>query len=308
MRVGGTVKRPHRIAIDAAGHLLAVQYTDATIVVWQLDAMRPVFELAGASDALLPFRSIALSGDGRLLAFAASEGSVEIWDVPRNRLIAQTRKMEATKILRFSQDGRRLLMAGSVMGFYDMVTKRFSGVEIGSGLLDQSTLRGLSEASDAAFGADGRSIVASSGEYFARWSPGQPRSRFVICGCSGYESSVSPDGSTVAFPTRNRRVSLWDVRSGRELANWPVVNYVGRSLYLGRSGVLAVGGSTADVRHPAPTVETFRLPAGKSVGRLTLPRDVLGSADSFAFDPHGFLFVGARACLARGWFGRFRRS
>jgi WD40 repeat protein len=291
--VSGAVKRPHRIAIAAAGYYLAVQYTDATIAVWQLDSLRPVFKIAIPTETLPPFRTMVLSADGRFLAFAVSEDSVEIWDVRKNRLIARARKMEATRILRFSQDGRRLLMAGFVMGYYDIAAKRFSGVEIGSGQPANSTLFGLSEASDAVFGPGGNSIVASTGEYFATWSPGRARSRFVECGCSGYEASVSPDGATVAFPTSSRRVSLWDVRSRRELANWRLMNPSSRTFYLGRSGLLAVGGSTADVRRPIPTVELFRLPVGKPVARLTFPRDIVGSVDSFAYDPRGFLIVGA---------------
>jgi WD40 repeat protein len=285
-----------QVSIVPSGSHLAVRYSDGTILVWQLDPVKLVWRLKAPPSTYDAESAVALSPDGRLLAFDVDEywvdqevhdvHQVEVWDVGSKRRIRRLKAVDGTDVLKFSQDGRRLLAAGTSMGYYDLRTWRFSGVFINSG--QPPDVHGTSLPTGVALGSDGHTVVVSSSDYFAIWKPGQKKSRFVSVGDPG-PSSLSADGSTVAFTTAGPAVSLWDVRSGRELRNWRVANTSTSILQLNDRGLLLVGGSTA--RNYQPTIEAFRLPAGTPAGRHTLPRELTGEAEVLGYDPRGYVFL-----------------
>lgn len=285
-----------QVSIVPSGSHLAVRYSDGTILVWQLDPVKLVWRLKVPPSTDDPESAVALSPDGRLLAFDVDEywvdqevhdvHQVEVWDTGSKRRIRQLKAVDGTDVLKFSQDGRRLLAAGTSMGYYDLRTWRFSGVFINSG--QPPGADGTFLPTDVALGSDGRSVVVSSLGYFAIWTPGQKKSRFVSIGDPG-PSSLSVDGSTVAFTTTGPAVSLWDVRRGQELRNWRLANTSLSILQLNDRGFLLVGGSTA--RTNQPTIEAFRLPAGTPVGRHTLSRELVGEAKVLGHDPRGYVFL-----------------
>jgi WD40 repeat protein len=293
--VSGVLKRPYNVAIGAGGHLLATRYGDGSVVVWRLNAVEPLLRLGGPADASSRRSGLAFSADGRLLAYGAGENSAVIWDIQRNQLIAQlsgTSDPEAAAVLRFSRDGRRLLLAGAGVRIYDIPARRFSGPSTIDGVL-VGALSGSGSAVDAVFGSDDHSIIVVGDSYFATWSPGQSRASFTQCECGGGSSTVSPDGSTVTFMATSHQVSVWDMRGKHERANWRTVNPSGVVLQLGNSGFLAVGGSTDDIHRPIPTVEVFHLPGGTPLQRLTLPGNITNGIGRLTYDPQGFLFAWA---------------
>jgi hypothetical protein len=291
--LSGVPKHPYNVAIGAGGHLLATRYGDGSLVVWRLNAVEPVLRLGGPADAPSRRSGLAFSADGRLLAYGAGENSAIIWDIQANRLIARlpgTSDPEAAGVLRFSRDGRRLLLAGFGMRIYDIAARRFSGPSTIDGIPVGAPSPG-EPAVDAVFGSDDHSIVVVSGSYFATWSPGKSRASFTQCECGGGFSTVSPDGSTVTLMATSHQVSIWDIRSRHERFNWRTVNPSGVVLQLGNSGLLAVGGSTGDIHRPIPTVEVFQLPSGTPLQRLTLAGNITNGIGRLTYDPQGFLFA-----------------
>jgi hypothetical protein len=278
-----------QVAIAPLGPYLAVRYSDGTILVWRLDPVKLVLRLKIPTPTGDSQAAVALSPDGRLLAFDVDDLSVqrvEVWDTSSKHRIRQLKAVDGTDVLKFSQDGRRLLAAGTSMGYYDLRTWRFSGVFINSGQPPDAD--GMFLPTDVALGSDRHSVVTSSLDYFATWTPGQKKSRFVSIGDAG-PSSLSADGSTVAFTTTGPAVSLWDVRGRRELRHWRLANSYLSILQLNDRGLLLVGGSTAVTNRP--TIEAFRLPAGTPAGRHTFPRELVGEAEILGYDPRGFVFI-----------------
>ena len=187
------------IALSPDGKLAAYLTDSGEVQVWNTGSGTLVKKLPHPVG--LPV-SVKWSPDGRRIA-AGSTDVVRVWDVASGRLI---RSFPATGDVAFSRGGRILGAAGESDAFlFDIA----SGRKIRS-FHDKAGVSG-----PIAISPDGR-YVATGGED-PNWNPGpMPRDE------EGHEYAPSE-----AFYSHERKVKIWDARTGRRIGMLPGHNNLG---------------------------------------------------------------------------------
>ena len=168
-------------AISADGRTLAIGTRGRlTVELWDLDADRSLGSVMNpTSTSTVCWGGVGLSSDGRVLAVAREDGTIELWDVPTRTLL---RTMTAHPVgfaasgLTFSPDGRTLAadvsrlrepsIVGRIMGDIrrSLVGKREDDTEVITEVivLDIATGRRLARGADSIhpyYSPDGRTIA-----------------------------------------------------------------------------------------------------------------------------------------------------
>jgi WD40 repeat protein len=174
---------------------------------------------ARLADSAGPLQSVSLSPDRKVLAVAAADGTLRLWNVARtghpvpigSPLVPKS--ASPLYAVAFSPDGRILAAAGhaKIVSLWN-VSNPDKPVHLGIPLTGpQNTVYSL------AFSQDGRMLAAGSADDTVRlWSmaePGRPRPLATLTGFAGYVESVafSPDSRTLAAGSADKTVRLWDV-------------------------------------------------------------------------------------------------
>lgn len=186
------------------------------------DALRPlhanqavlVDPVQGGRGLAIPEVSdAAYSPDGQLLATAAHDGMVRLWDVKSGRLIRRMagHTREVTSVS-FSPDGRTLVSAG-VDG-----TARIRLTDSGNAPVLLSHVAALHSAE---YSPDGTRIVAAAADQLALiWDAATGQ---LITSLRGHSDEVmaasfSPNGHLIATAGKDKWVLLWDARSQQLIA------------------------------------------------------------------------------------------
>jgi WD40 repeat protein len=175
--------------ISADGRTMAIGPNRALAVqLWDLDADRPLGSVMNPRSAnVVTWGGIGLTPDGRTLAVAREDGTIELWDVPTRNLrktLAGNRAGFTSAGIRFSPDGRTLA-----------ADSRYRPV---------TTLRQIAEGIRRSLGgqreADPEVIILdlATGERLAR-------------GPTSIHPYYSPDGRTIATRERDFSVKLRDL-------------------------------------------------------------------------------------------------
>ncbi len=239
------------VAVSSDGTQGLSSSLDGTVRLWNLTTGQEVSSL----HRKVPLRALALSSDGRWLSTGDEIGQIQLWDFPRQKLVATlTDHNDSIRALCFSPNGQYLVSGGSdqTLRLWDMQTQSCRHTLIGH------TQRVLA----VSFSADGSLIVSSSDDQTIRvWNTktGEPVNilrdhndwiRAVACHpanhtfasgsddqtlrlwdlssghcfktLQGYTNiiwsvAVSPDGATLASGSDDRKIHLWDVETGQLL-------------------------------------------------------------------------------------------
>jgi hypothetical protein len=212
----------NRLAVDAAGTLLATASDDRTIRLWRLPEGTPagVLRVPIGDEAEGELYAVAMTPDGRRLFAAGFTGfawdrsfGLYVFDIPGQRLIARLAPLPAPVAhLAVSPDGARLAAAlGASAGI------RIWDARNGRLLAQDTAYRG--PARMVAFARDG-SLVATSADGVVRaYDPsGQKRAeRAPRRGARPYGVAISPDGALAAIGYEN--VAAVDVLHIQDLAS-----------------------------------------------------------------------------------------
>jgi len=206
---------------------LAAQLSLAAYRIWPTAGARAsLLESSGAPSGARMFDSdgvvqgVALSGDHRLLAVAAADGTLRLWSVSRpgrpaliSTVVALGRKNPLYAVA-FSPGGRVLAAAGhdQVIRLWNVADPRHP-VQLGAPLTGpRNTVYTL------AFSPGGRLLAAGSADETVRlWDvsdPVQPVAEGApLTGFTGYVHAVafSPGGRLLAAGSADKTVRLWDV-------------------------------------------------------------------------------------------------
>jgi RNA polymerase sigma factor (sigma-70 family) len=238
------------LALTPGGRSLAAMQ-DGSVWLWEAGAPEQKRRLC---EHPTPVLALAFSPDGRTLAVADHTCDATLWDVTTGRPRARCKgRAHNVSALAFTPDGATLAGGGA-----DRVIRLW---DTGTGQ-ERGTLRGHDSFILAlAFSPDGRSLASSAGDGGLKlWDvppPGRPAGKTgsgqaeratLEIGNEVAAVAFAPDGKTLAVAAGDT-VQLWDVRSGKRLANLEGQEGRVRCLAYSPSGKhLACGGSDKTVR------------------------------------------------------------
>jgi RNA polymerase sigma factor (sigma-70 family) len=177
---------------------------DKTIRVWDVATGREVHRFEGD---LLGYRSpVALSRDGKFLAWGGTDRAVHVWDLEQGKEI---RKVEGCRSAAFSPDGKAIALAGdgTIVRMWNLAT----GKELHQLPGHTGGVRALT------FSTDGTLLATTCSDGIRLWqtTTGKELNR-LEGGRGGGPLVFSPDGKVLAAGSEGT-VHRWDVGTGREL-------------------------------------------------------------------------------------------
>jgi WD40 repeat protein len=272
----GHSREVNTVALSADGKLLASGSDDNTIKLWEVATGREIRTLTGHSPGvsatpqqtsrggqarepsdgligtLVPLgdnsvlssvHSVALSGDGKLLASGSNDNTIKLWEVATGRELRTLAGHSSwVSSVAFSADGK-LLASGSddnTIKLWEVATGR--------------EIRTLAGHSLVALSGDGRLLASGSGDKSIKlWEVATGRELRTLTGHSSWVSSVafsadgkllaSGNGKVQASGSGNNSIKLWEVATGRELRTLTGHSEVVNSVAFSTDGKLLASGS-----------------------------------------------------------------
>lgn len=253
--------------IQAIGERLPAEYRAGEIAA----------ELKKLDPGMGPLYAVAISPDGRKVAFGGGDTSVRVWDIAAGR---ELRRLDGhggrVWAIAFAPDGRRLASAGfdNVIRLWDLGTgrevRRFAG--------HSDYVRSLS------FSRDGRRLLSSGDDRMVRlWNvdTGQEIASFPGHDHFVWSVAFAPDGKHALSGSLDRTVRYFDLSSSAALSQGMKLLGHGNtvlSVSLSPDGRRALSGSTDK------TLKLWDLKTGEAIRTLT---GHTGYVHDVAFAPDG---------------------
>ncbi len=208
----GQLRHQHSVnwlAMSGDGRLLATE-DSAEIKIWDATTLRELGKIAMDRD--LSFGRVALSPDGRLVAFSDYTGRLYVWEWAVHKPLAEFEGharvspwVWALHDLAFTPDGARLLSTGPdrALILWDIASgRKFKRLEGHS-----ATVIAL------AFSPSGAVLATTSGDQTVRlWDTSTWELRSTLLGHANevWDAAFSPDGQELATVSKDETLKLWD--------------------------------------------------------------------------------------------------
>jgi RNA polymerase sigma factor (sigma-70 family) len=227
----------------------------------------------------------AYSPDGKLLAAAATDGLVRVWDLATRKTRHQFKLPNQAVDVAWTADGNRLAAATRKTAFVWELASETKVHEIDQG--DRDLLQ-LQWKHSLAFSPDGKRLASID----RIWDLSSGKE---VCQCEGRHTgglSYGPDGKAVATAGDDGAIRLHDPDTGKELPHLRGAGGSGAFLWLGfASDGQEVVGLRGEVRPRACEPGTARLQSWTSDGRKAHDLVIDGCGRSAAISPDGAVFV-----------------
>jgi eukaryotic-like serine/threonine-protein kinase len=262
---------------------------DGTVAVWVQDDGKRIVVHGGVthteSKLSSPARSLAASDDGRVVAVAEANGSLQVWERDFARWDHLPLDVGEVNAMAISPRGSTVATTG------DNATISLWGRS--SGRL-RAALRAQEAVRCLAFAPGGRLLAAASrGGSVLLWDL-EPRPAYEALASPALPSgpvAVSPDGEQLAMAAQDRTVRLIDV------ATWQERRRLDGALGEIRSLAFAPDGGSLAVRDEN-LIRIWDSHTGELAGPLVRHP---GVCSCFAFSPDGRLATGAEDSIVRLW-------
>jgi WD40 repeat protein len=246
---------------------------DGTVRIWDAMARKEISRHEAGQGQLL---SVAWSRDGRIVATAGSQGTVQIWERGTDQQahnLVHSNEARPVYAVAFSPDDKTLVSAGydGEVLFWDRATGQ---------LLDSLNPRaGIINA--VAFSSDGEWLSAGGNSHGVKLWRCSTRAELPFSRTHGdllTATAVRPDGRLLAASLLNDTVRLWDVSSNRVVRTFPVEKepWAGwNSVDLSPDGEWLAcnsGGSTVRLLETASGRELRTFPIHRNGGRVLFSR------------------------------------
>jgi WD40 repeat protein/uncharacterized caspase-like protein len=295
-----------RLVFSPDGRLLATStFRSSTIKLWETSTGRELRDLSTGgqnSTGMSPF--VAFSADGRLLAAAAGNNSVKVWDVITGHEVQtlagpQTSFMAAlgASFIAFSADSRKLVTISDAIHVWDTASWR-----------EIKTLDTNSPNASGFTGGEGGMALSPDGNQLARVDTNGSKTQIKFLDLTsgqetrsvdlphrqvdGLELCFTPDGRLVAAGIVEKKLKVWDVttkQSERELGSTAKDYSPIKLSHDGRLLALSEG----------YTVKLWDLSAGRELTPLNVPNTGAYTDNGEAFV--SFSYDGKK--IATGGFG-----
>jgi WD40 repeat protein/tRNA A-37 threonylcarbamoyl transferase component Bud32 len=194
------------IEFDPTGGRLLTASSSKVAQVWTVHDGKLALTLSGHSDWLDKAR---FSADGKLIATAARDHSVRIWDAATGALVISLAVGDG-RVTDLAFDARRRLLAGTTDGLallWETTTNtRLATLEVHRGL----------KLNSVGFAADGARIVTAGDDGNATlWSPTASGVHTVLPHSGQVFGALFAGGDRIAYTVGgNRQIKRWDVATG----------------------------------------------------------------------------------------------
>jgi|GEM_PF-279912 len=198
--------------------------------------------------------AMALSANGNLLATAAGDGVVQLWNLTSHQEIGQSFNVGPATVMTFSPDGRTLAVGDNgEVRLWNVETRK---VTQQFGPLSESG------ASAMAFSPDGKLLAVADGLKVELWSAAAGNEITARAGTTGTPFTdigttlaFSPDGQILAIGGGDGKLRLWNVPALHQIgapitvvSNDQIDNYVSTVAFSPDGGTVATGGGDGVIR------------------------------------------------------------
>jgi len=272
---------------------------DGTVALWDVATGHELIDLGNQGSEI---RTVAFSPDGTILASGAKD--IKLWDVAGGRELRTLKSSDsivAVHSVAFSPDGKTLASAGerwidgepgSVLTLWDVATG-VAATTLKSPTTHSWQYPGIQS---VAFSPDGRTLLAADGDehkFSLRSASSGTELRNFAGAAAALSVAFNRNGKTMASADGDGTVKLWDVDTGRELAN---LGNCGRWVEFSPDGAILASGDKNIKFWDVATRRELRTLEGSDSERL----------NSIAFSPDGRILVsGGSDSKDRTW-ARFR--
>lgn len=202
------------LAFSPEGDILAAAHKDSTVTLWDMNSLQLLRTLGGHTSEVY---TVSFSPDGKTLASGGFDKTIRLWNVETGKL---TKTLEGHTswvwTVSFSKNGKRLASTGGLdqtARLWNVETGKVEKVCQPHG--DKVRFVGILEKS-------GKVVTTSDDKWARVWEIDSGKIAMKVQGYGGMlAGAVSPDETLIAASGGGRRVQVYDVKTGKQVADMP---------------------------------------------------------------------------------------